>query len=81
MNSWKLSGYLSIKNNLFLRYVCIRGDYKKKKKKSNGVKKFFVSILIRKLTRPFLIFIFLHYLSSERKKEMCNWKEKVQLDA
>lgn len=32
MNSWKLSGYLSIKNNLFLRYVCIRGDYKKKKK-------------------------------------------------
>lgn len=38
MNSWKLSGYLSIKNNLFLRYVCIHGDYKIKSTSSNGVK-------------------------------------------
>lgn len=54
----------------------------KKKKKVKWCEKIFRFDFDSKIDEmSFLIFIFLHYLSSERKKEMCNWKEKVQLDA
>lgn len=79
MNSWKLSGYLSIKNNLFLlRYVCAYMVIKKKehvKERSSKISKklniinnfFFISIL-----QTFSFSLFLYYFVHQdwEKKKM-----------
>lgn len=82
MNSWKLSGYLSIKNNLFLlRYVCAYMVIKKKEhvkersskisKKLNVINNFFFYFYI---TNLLFFFISLLFCSQIEKKK--RWLER-----